>query len=110
MLKPLRIIPDNPNIPFLKLRFPALWISLALVLTSLALCFTPGLNFGIDFRGGILIEAKFAQMPDEAALRTELGTLGLGQITLQQIGADPSDVMFRIAQQPNGDAGNQAAN
>ena len=109
MLRPIRLIPDNPNINFLKLRMPAMIMSLVLVLASLALCFVPGLNFGIDFRGGILIEAKFKAAPDVTALRTELGTLNLGQITLQQIGTDASDVMFRIAQQPGGDAGNQTA-
>jgi preprotein translocase SecF subunit len=56
-----------------------------------------------------VIEAKFKTAPDIAALRTELNALNLGQITLQQVGADASDVMFRIPQQTGGDAGNQAA-
>jgi len=109
MFKPIRLIPDNPNINFLKLRWPAITMSSILVLISIVLCFAPGLNFGIDFKGGLVIEAKFQTAPDVAELRTELNTLNLGQITLQQVGADASDVMFRIPQQPGGDAGNQTA-
>jgi len=109
MFKPIRLIPDNPNIHFLNLRKISLIFSSVLVLASLVLSFTPGLNFGIDFKGGLVIEAKFKTAPDVAALRTELNTMNLGQITLQQVGADASDVMMRIPQQSGGDAGNQAA-
>ena len=107
MFKPIRLIPDSPNINFLKIRYPMMIVSGILVLTSLVLCFKPGLNFGIDFKGGILIEARFKDTPNIPDLRKELNTLGIGDITLQQVGADASDVMLRIPQPSTGDTGNQ---
>ncbi len=107
MFKAIRLIPDSPNINFLKIRYPMMMISGILVLTSLVLCFKPGLNFGIDFKGGILIEARFKDTPNIPDLRKELNGLGIGDITLQQVGTDVSDVMLRIPQPATGDSGNQ---
>jgi preprotein translocase subunit SecF len=109
MFKAIRLIPDNPNIDFLKIRQPAMILSVILVVASLVACFTPGLNFGIDFKGGILIEARFNKTPDVGQLRQELGAMNLGAITLQAVGTDGMDVMLRIPQQPGGDTGNQQA-
>lgn len=109
MFKPIRLIPDNPNIPFLAIRKQALIASIVITLVSLVLAFAPGLNFGIDFKGGILIEARFENTPDVPTLRGELEKLGLGQIALQSAGTDGHDIMLRIPQQHGGDAGNQAA-
>ncbi|HCM83488.1 MAG TPA: protein translocase subunit SecF [Alphaproteobacteria bacterium] len=109
MFKPIRLIPDNPNIHFLAIRTPALMASIAITLIAIVLIFAPGLNFGIDFKGGILIEARFEQTPDVANLRGEMEALGLGQIALQAVGTDGHDIMLRIPQQQDGDAGNQLA-
>ena len=99
-----RLIPDGTHIPFMSLRHPALIISLILVLGSIALDFTKGLNFGIDFQGGILIEARTTEPADISAMRNEMGNLGLGEVALQEFG-DPRDVLIRIERQ----AGDQAA-
>lgn len=109
MFKPIRLIPDNPNIHFLAIQKPALIASIAVTLIALVLVFAPGLNFGIDFKGGILIEARFENTPDIPALRSELEELGLGQIALQAMGTDGHDIMLRIPQQESGDTGNQQA-
>jgi preprotein translocase subunit SecF len=108
-VKLLRIVPDNTNLPFMywrRLTFP---LSAALSLLAVLLFFTVGLNFGIDFRGGTLVELQSRSGPaDLSGLRATLGTLGLGDVQLQQFGA-PTDVLVRIAQQPGGEEAQQAA-
>ena len=108
-MKLLRIVPDNTNLPFMywrRLTFP---LSAALSLLAVLLFFTVGLNFGIDFRGGTLVELQSRSGPaDLSALRATMGTLGLGDVQLQQFGA-PTDVLVRIAQQPGGEEAQQAA-
>ena len=73
------------------------------------LYFFHGLNFGIDFRGGTLIEvqAKSGQA-DIAQMRATLAGLGLGDFQLQQFGG-PADVLIRVAEQPGGEQAQQAA-
>jgi preprotein translocase subunit SecF len=67
------------------------------------------LNFGIDFRGGTLVEVQSkAGAADLGALRTRMGALNLGEVQLQQFGA-PTDVLIRLEQQPGGEEAQQAA-
>ncbi|MGP8120724.1 MAG: protein translocase subunit SecF, partial [Xanthobacteraceae bacterium] len=105
----LRIVPDDTKFDFMRFRrisFPA---SAALSILAITLYFVHGLNFGIDFRGGTLVEIQSKSgTADIAGLRAQLGTLGLGDIQLQQFGG-PSDVLIRIAEQPGGDQAQQAA-
>lgn len=104
----LKLVPDSTNMPFLRYRKVALGCSLAAVLASLVLAFVPGLNFGIDFRGGILIEVRTATAPDLRAVRGELNGLGLGEVALQEFGAD-NDLLIRVEQQPGGAEAQQKA-
>lgn len=100
---PLRLIPDDTNLPFMKwakIRTP---ITLVLVALSFILLFTVGLNQGIDFKGGTVIEIRSHQpTADLADIRSKVSALGLGDVEVQGIGA-PSDVLIRIATQPGGD-------
>jgi len=67
------------------------------------------LNFGIDFIGGTLIEARTTSGPaDLAKMRTTLEGLGLGDIQLQEFGS-PDTVLIRVAEQPGGDEAQQVA-
>src|SRR5262249_16258954 len=76
---------------------------------AITLFFTHGLNFGIDFKGGTLLEIQDKSGTDDLArLRATLSTLSLGDIQLQQFGG-PADVLIRVAEQPGGDAARQAA-
>ncbi len=106
---PLRLLPDETKIPFMRyapLAFPA---SLLAMVASLALFFVIGLNLGIDFKGGTLIEVKSAAAEaDIGDIRARIGALGLGDVEVQGFGA-PDEVLIRIEAQPGGEAGQQAA-
>ncbi len=105
----LRVVPDDTKFDFIRFRRISFPVSALLSIIAITLYFTHGLNFGIDFRGGTLLEIQNKSGPaDISALRSELGTLGLGDIQLQQFGA-PTDVLIRIAEQPGGDQAQQAA-
>ena len=76
---------------------------------AISLYFFHGLNFGIDFKGGTLIEVQSKSgAADLAKMRSALSSLGLGEVQLQQFGA-PNDVLIRIAEQPGGETAQQAA-
>ena len=105
----LKLVPSETNIDFLRLRKPALGLSSILVLASVLLFSTIGLNLGIDFRGGILIEARNTNGPaDIADLRSDLGKLGLGDISLQGFGTD-TDVLVRVQRQEGDESAQIAA-
>jgi preprotein translocase SecF subunit len=108
-MRSFRLIPDDTRIPFVRYRYWAYAFSGALVLLTLILLPTKGLNFGIDFRGGILIEAGMpTAAPDLAAIRASLDGLGLGEVALQEFGS-PSDILIRVEHQAGGEQGQIAA-
>ncbi|HTE78601.1 MAG TPA: protein translocase subunit SecF [Xanthobacteraceae bacterium] len=91
---------------FRRISFP---VSAMLSIAAIALYFFHGLNFGIDFIGGTLMEVQTKAGPaDLAKMRSTIGSLQLGEFQLQQFGA-PDDVLIRISQQPGGDEAQQAA-
>src|SRR5579863_4954027 len=102
-LRPVHFVPPVTHIDFVSKRWWAFGLSILLVLITIAALFIKGLNLGIDFKGGILIEAKAPQAVDIAALRADLETLNLGEVTLQQFGA-PTDVLIRIQRQEGDEA------
>jgi preprotein translocase SecF subunit len=99
----LKWVPENTKIDFVGKRYIAFVLSAILLLGSIFLITTKGLNFGIDFTGGTLIEVRVSEeAPDLGALRTELNTLELGSISIQEFGA-PDDLLIRLPEQ-EGDA------
>lgn len=105
----LRIVPDDTKFDFIRFRRISFPISAMMSILAILLYFFHGLNFGIDFRGGTLIEvqAKSGQA-DIAQMRATLAGLGLGDFQLQQFGG-PADVLIRVAEQPGGEQAQQAA-
>src|SRR5260221_5710240 len=108
-LPSLRIVPDNTHFDFTQFRRISFPISATLSIVAITLFFTHGLNFGIDFKGGTLLEVRAKSgTADIASMRFTLSGLGLGDVQLEQFGG-PADVLIRVAEQPGGDAAQQAA-
>ena len=82
--------------------------SAVLITSSVGLFLTKGLNYGIDFQGGILMEVRTDKAADISVMRTTLGNLGLGEVALQEFG-QPTDVLIRVQRQEGGEGAQQAA-
>jgi preprotein translocase subunit SecF len=105
----LRIVPDDTNFDFMRFRRISFPLSALLSILAVVLYFTHGLNFGIDFVSGTLMEVQSKSGPANLSqMRTTLNGLGLGDVQLQQFGG-PNDVLLRIAQQPGGEGAQQQA-
>jgi preprotein translocase subunit SecF len=99
----LSIVPANTSFDFVGRRRLAYPLSAILIILSLGAFFTQGLNFGIDFRGGILIEIKTNGPANVAELRNTVGGLNLGEVQVQEFGA-ADDVLIRVQQQDGAEA------
>jgi preprotein translocase subunit SecF len=108
-LRLLRIVPDDTKFDFVRFRRISFPISAMLSIAAILLYFFHGLNFGIDFVGGTVMEVRAKSgAADLAHMRSTIGGLGLGEFQLQQFGA-PEDVLIRVSQQPGGDEAQQKA-
>jgi len=96
VLPPLRIVPDNTHFDFTRFRRISFPISAVLSIIAITLFFTHGLNFGIDFKGGTLME-----------VRSKSGAVDIGKMRATLGG--PDEVLIRVAEQPGGDAAQQQA-
>jgi preprotein translocase subunit SecF len=106
-MRPLKFVPDNTNIRFIRWRWVALAISIVLLIASAFLVTTRGLNWGVDFVGGQAIRASFDKPVDVGALRTQLEKLNVGDIVIQELG-NPKTMSIRIPLD-NGGGGNPVA-
>ena len=85
-MRPMKLVPDNTNIAFLRWRWVALAISVFLILASVVLVSVRGLNWGVDFVGGQQIRVSFAKPVDIGELRIRLEKLNVGDVTIQELG------------------------
>lgn len=101
----LSLFPHKPTFNFMGRRWIGFILSIVLSFASIGLLFTKGLNLGIDFTGGILMEIHTNQTEDLGKLREALGHQGFGEISLQNIGdiAAGKDIMIRIQVSANDD-------
>ncbi|KZD12083.1 protein translocase subunit SecF [Oceanibaculum pacificum] len=94
-MRPLRLFPETTKFDFVRLRFAAFGFTL-LLLTATALSLAVnGLNFGIDFKGGILVELQAQQPIQVADLRNHLSNADLGEVEVQQFG-NPREALIRV--------------
>lgn len=101
-MKLLKLVPDNTNIDFMKVRNIALVISILITAASLALVAVKGLNLGIDFVGGQVVRATFAKPVNIEDLRGRLNSLNVGEASIQEFG-DNRTYQVRLPR-PEGDA------
>lgn len=108
MFKPIRWIRNDLGIDFVAKRWVAFGLTIALVVVTIIALAWQGLNLGIDFKGGILLEAKAPQAVDIGALRNDLATLKLGDVSIQEFGSK-QDVLIRIQRQEGDEKAQMAA-
>jgi SecD/SecF fusion protein len=104
----LRFFPDHTAIKFMRGGTAGLILSAMVSLASLGLVFGHGLNMGVDFSGGVVVEARTPQPADYAGLRARLDGLNIGPVQVQQFGG-PQDVLLRFQDQAGGPQAQQAA-
>ena len=91
----MQLIRPDINIDFIGRRKIALLVSALMILISLGALATKGLNFGIDFTGGTLVEVKFDQAPSIADVRSAISPKGYGNAVIQEFGA-PNEILIRV--------------
>jgi SecD/SecF fusion protein len=91
-----RLVPEVTRIPFMKVRLQVFVLSLCLCVASIGLLFTKGLNFGIDFTGGTIVEVRAKTGDaDVGDIRKKLTEAGIQEIQVQGFG-DKTDALIRI--------------
>ena len=101
-LLPARWVGATPKFQFMRARLVGIGASLVLSVASMLLLLNPGLNYGVDFTGGTIVEATAPSGMRIADVRDSLGRADVGEVSLQQIG-DASTILVRIQQQPDAD-------
>ncbi len=108
IIKFLQLIPEGTKIDFFGHRFYAFLASVVILGGSFTCMAVKGMNFGIDFVGGTVIEIQTPVDPDIAKLREDLNHLNLGDVSLQEFGTK-RDLLIRLGQQDGGPDAQQAA-
>ena len=107
MIRPLRLVPDDTSIRFMRGRYAGLIVSAILSTLSIVLFFWPGLNYSIDFEGGVVVELRLAQPMDTGTVRQAFDSLGFGTAQVQEFGS-PRDVLVKLDRQAEGEAAGKA--
>jgi preprotein translocase SecF subunit len=102
-MKPIRLIPDDTKIPFMRVSRFGFMLSGLLCVASVLLFVFVGLHYGIDFKGGVVVTVRTEQPANMDDLRREIDTLGIGNAELQEFGS-PNDVLIRLPLQEGVDA------
>ena len=98
-MKPIINISQNFNFNFFSIRNFTFVFSIILILLSIVFVLKKNLNFGIDFIGGIMIDAKFISPPNLDILRADIDNLSLGNYEIQEFGS-PDNILIKIEKQP----------
>jgi preprotein translocase subunit SecF len=106
-MRGIHFVPADTRIPFMRFHKLFLGISALVAAGSILLLLLHGLNLGIDFRGGIMLDVKTAGPADLTAMRQTLAGLDVGEVGLQEFGAS-DNVLIRLSKQEGGEAAQQA--
>ncbi len=96
-----RFVPDGTKIRFMNGRFAGLITSAVLSFASVVLFFHPGLNLGLDFKGGVVLQVQTPQKADFSALRAALAGAGLNDAALQSVGNKGNQVLISLESRNN---------
>ena len=107
-MRGLQLVPYGTKINFVGFRFIAYCLTALIIAGTFISLATQGLNLGIDFKGGLLLEVRTDQAADFESVRATLNTLELGDVKLQEFGSD-RDVLIRVEQQPGGESAQMLA-
>ena len=102
-MKLLKLVPDNTNIDFMRWRKFAIVLTMTLSTLGFVLTGVKGLNLGIDFVGGQVVQADFEQPVDIEELRSAVADIGVGDASIQEFGS-PTSFQIRLPI-PDGDEG-----
>lgn len=111
-MRKLRLIPDNTHIHFMRMRLVIISVSILLSIVSVFIFFLIGPQYGIDFKGGTMIEMKpLVETSDIASVRSTLDSLALGDIQVQEVSdlATGTNILVRIQSQEGGEEAQQEA-
>ncbi|HEY6630239.1 MAG TPA: protein translocase subunit SecDF [Rhizobiaceae bacterium] len=105
----VKLVPDDTKISFMRMRKYAFTLSAALSIATVALFMMKGLNYGVDFLGGSIIEIQAkGETADAADVRARLSELNLGDVQVQEFGS-ARDLLIRVESQEAGDSAEQSA-
>lgn len=107
-MRGFNLVPASISLSFIPKKTMFFGLSILIFVASIGLFLGKGLNYGIDFQGGIMMEIRTTQALDISAMRRDLNTLGLGEVALQEFGS-PTDVLIRIQKQEGDEAAQQVA-
>src|SRR5690606_15836114 len=100
--------PHGTRLPFMRYKLHCLVLSTLLTVVSLGIILVNGFNYGVDFKGGALIEVRATSgAADVSEMRSTLSVLDLGDLQIQSLDAE-GDVLIRIEQQPGEEEAQQA--
>jgi len=102
----LQLIPTHTNINFVKYRYVSFLLSLVIIVGSIIGFQYHGLNYGIDFKGGYILEVQMKEKPNLTELREKFNQLHMGEVSLQEFGSDKT-LLIRIEAQKDGSSQDQ---